>query len=127
MTKEKRKAPSRVRYERNNPTVSCRVPREIYDTLQDIKEREGKSSADILKIGLGILKVKAEKRDEIREEAYSEGYNDGYRNAELEFKIMYPCSVCGETIALSSEKAKRAASKYMEEHGWGHAECHKKR
>jgi len=123
MTKDKRKPPSRIKYEESHPTVSCRVPKEIYNSLQDIKKREGRSLTDILKVGLGILESKVKKEDE----AYSRGYDKGYRKAELEFKVTYPCSVCRKTIALRGKDAKQAASEYMEEHGWGHAECHKKK
>ena len=127
MAKRSQKPPSRVKYEESHPTVSCRVPRETYERLQAIKEKQGKSFADILRIGMGILKAKAKKEGEVREEAYSEGYDDGYREAKQEFKVTYPCSVCGKTITLNSEGEKEAASGYMEEYGWGHAECHKKR
>lgn len=123
MAKRSQKPPSRVKYEESHPTVSCRVSRETYDRLQEMKEKEGKSFADILKIGLGILALKAKKD----EKAYSRGYRDGYREAEREFKVAYACSVCGKTITLNSEGEKEAASGYMEEHGWGHAECHRKR
>lgn len=123
MAKRSQKPPSRVKYEESHPTVSCRVPRETYERLQAIKEKEGKSFADILRIGMGILKAKAKKEDK----AYSQGYEQGYNEAEREFKVTYACSVCGKTITLNSEGEKEAASGYMEEHGWGHAECHKKR
>jgi len=123
MTKVKRKPPSRIRYEQTHPTVSCRVPTKVYDRLQETKENEGKSFADILKIGLGILELKAKKD----EKAYSKGYRDGYRQAELEFKVTYSCSICGKIIALRSAKEREAARKYMEEEGWSHAECHEKR
>ena len=48
----KRKVPpSRIKYENNHPTVSCRVSKEIYDRLTESKKLDGKSFADILKIG----------------------------------------------------------------------------
>jgi len=122
MSKGKRKTPSRVRYEESNPTVSCRVPKKIYDRLQEIKLKQGKSFADILKIGLGILQLKARKE----ENAYSKGYNDGYRRAELEFKVTYACNVCGKLIVVSTRTEKEAIKQYMEEHSWGHRECHEK-
>lgn len=123
MTKDKKKAPSRIRYEESHPTISCRVSREVYDRLQEMKAKEGRSFADILKIGLGIFELKAKKD----EKAYSKGYKDGYRQAELEFKVTYSCSICGKIIALRSAKEREAAREYMEEEGWGHGECHEKR
>jgi len=123
MSKQNRKAPSRVRYEENHPTVSCRVTKEIYQQLQDIKQREKKSFADILKIGLGILQSDGEMEDK----AYRRGFDKGYRKAEKEFKVTYACAVCGEAVELSSTQAKQAASKYMTEHNWGHAQCYEKK
>ena len=127
MTKiTKRMAPSRVRYEQGHPTVSCRVPMEVYDKLQKAKEAEGKSFADIMKIGLGIIEARMKEEGEVRTKAYNQGYNNGYAEAKLLYMVTYPCTVCGETIELKSEKAKEAASEYMQEHGWGHGACHKK-
>jgi predicted CopG family antitoxin len=119
MSKGKRKTPSRVRYEVSHPTISCRVPKETYARLQLLKQKEARSFADVLKTGLGIMELKVKKD----EKAYSRGYREGYRQAELEFKVTYACSVCGKTVALTSKKAKQAASEYMEEYHWGHAAC----
>jgi hypothetical protein len=72
MTKGKLKPPSRIKYEQGHPTISCRVPRKIYRRMQAIKEKEERSFTDILKVGLGILELKAKKD----EQAYSRGYDD---------------------------------------------------
>ena len=123
MTKNRIGPPSRIRYVQNHPTVSCRVPREVYDRLQDIKQREKRSFADILKAGLGILKLDAEKEDE----TYRRGYDKGYRKAEKEFKVTYACSVCGKIVSLNTEDEKRDVGEYMTAHGWAHDECDEKR
>lgn len=123
----KNKAPSRVRYEQTHPTVSCRVSREVYSVLQKVKVAEGKSFADILKVGLDIIEAKTREEGEIRKKSYTEGYQKGYSNAECKYKITYPCSVCGEAIELSSREAKQAVSEYMQEHGWGHRACHERK
>ena len=89
----KRKAPSRVRYEQGHPTVSCRLPREVYDKLRAVMDAEDKSFADILKIGLGILKVQLKEEVEVRKKGHVEGYRKGYAEAERLYKVTYPCSV----------------------------------
>ena len=127
MAKGKHKPPSRMRYEQSHPTISCRVPKDIYEKLEKIKSKENKSFSDILKIGLGILKAKVKQEDKIRGEAYSQGYNDGYSEAEGEFKVTYRCVVCGKIMTVTSEKAKAAVDEYMREHRWGHTECHEKK
>jgi len=120
MTKRNKKSPSRVRYEEFNPTVSCRVSREVYDQLKRVKDSENRSFADILKIGLGILEVKAAEEGE----SYAEGYSDGSRDTESAYKVVYRCSVCGELIEVETREEKEAAGRYMTENGWGHTKCH---
>ena len=122
----RRKAPSRARYEQAHSTVSCRIPREVYDRLRAVKEAEGKSFADILKIGLGIIEVRVKEEGETRKQGYDNGYRKGYAEAERTYKVTYPCSVCRKTIELTSKEAKRAANQYMQQHGWGHKECHER-
>jgi hypothetical protein len=53
MAKDKaKKTPSRIKYEQSHPTVSFRVSREFYDRLQAVKEAEGRSYTDALKVGV---------------------------------------------------------------------------
>lgn len=131
----KKNPPSRVRYEQRHPTVSCRIPKDVYDRLQAVKAAEGKSFADVLKIGLGILEVRVKEEGEVRKQAHAqgykkghaEGYGKGYAEAENLYKVTYPCSVCRKTLMVTSTNEKEAIKKYMQEHSWGHAECHEKR
>jgi len=123
----KRQPPSRVRYEQSHPTVSCRVPREVYDRLQAVKKAEGKSFADILKTGLGILELREKDKRKIRRQSHAEGYRKGYAEAERLYKVTYPCCICGEIIEITSSEAKQAASQFMQEHRWGHIACHERR
>ena len=128
MTKTaKRKPPSRVRYERSHPTVSCRVPRELYDRLEKARKTERRSFADFLKIGLGVVEAQARKEEGIREQAYGEGYEGGYTKAQYTYVVTYRCNVCGQSITESTTAEKEAIREYMNEHGWGHGECHDKR
>jgi flagellar biosynthesis/type III secretory pathway protein FliH len=86
--KSKRKAPpSRIKYENSHPTVSCRVSKELYDRLSKSKEVDGKSFADILKIGLGIAEKDDKKLVEAKQESYDEGYNEGHKDALEEHGI----------------------------------------
>ena len=126
MSKDKNKPPSRARYEQANPTVSCRVTREIYDRLSKIRKEQGKSFGDIVRLGLGIIEPEAAKETEAYAEGYVKGLDDGFRDGEQTYKVMYCCKVCGELIAMESTEEKLAASRYMEEHGWRHASCHEK-
>ncbi len=121
--KTKRQPPSRIRYEQSHPTVSCRLPRAIYDRLMQAKEVESKSFADILKIGLGVQEVQARKVREAKKRGYNEGYQKGYAEATVRFKVTYRCSKCGGELVVSTDDEKKAIAKYMQEHDWRHGEC----
>ncbi|MBF8267726.1 MAG: hypothetical protein HW388_1234 [Dehalococcoidia bacterium] len=60
-------------------------------------------------------------------DAYSHGLEDGQWNAERTYKVVYPRKVCRKPIAVTSTQEKEAIKQYMQEHGWGHAECHDRR
>ena len=117
--KQKKQAPSRIRYEESHPTVSFRIDRELYDRLQAVKKAEGKSYTDVLKIGVGLLEVKAGKELEIR----GRGFLDGHMKAKEKYLVSFKCSVCRETIEVTSDKTKEAIRRYLQEDGWGHADC----
>ena len=119
----RRKAPSRVRYEQSHPTISCRVPLEIYQKLQAVKKAEDRSFTDILRIGLGQLEVKVSQEKEARQQGYKKGYNDGYKRAAALYMVSYPCKKCGKMIAVTDNNEKEAIKTYMLEHKWSHSEC----
>ena len=123
----KRKAPSRVRYEQGHPTVSCRVSKDIYDRLTQAKQADGKSFADILKIGLGKQEVQAKKVREAKKQGWDEGYKKAYADAALRYNVIYHCIVCGQAMEITSTEEKKAVDEFMREHGWGHKTCHERR
>ena len=48
----------------------------------------------------------------------------GYYGAEKKFKITYPCSVCGKTMAMYPGEEDHIAMKgYMIDNGWQHMDC----
>ena len=77
----------------------------------------------VLKIGLGILEVRVKEEAEVREQGYAKGHRKGYAEAERLFKVTYPCSVCRETLTVTSRDEKEAIRQYMQEHRWGHIAC----
>ncbi len=124
----RRKPPSRVRYEETHPTVSVRVDRELRDRLDQIKALEGKSIRDILRVGVGLQEVVAEQSYEWgsadgRNRGQDEGHQRGFQEAKRRYLVQYICSGCGDLIEVRSDDAKRAAQEYMEERGWGHRKC----
>lgn len=123
MAKSRRKSPSRVRYEESHPTVSCRVPKEVYDRLWAVKEAEGLSFTDILKVGLGLLEACEEKEADILKKGHALGYRKGHAEAKSLYQVTYPCKVCGGTLTVTTREEKEAVRQYMREHGWGHSQC----
>ena len=123
MPKKKKRTPSRMKYEQSHPTVSFRVLKELYDRLEVVKKAEGKSTTDVLKVGLGLLEVKVSKEKEARRQGYEQGFEKGYEEAENLYKVTYPCRVCRKMIPVTSPEVKEAIRRYMSEHGWGHTNC----
>ena len=122
----KKKAPSRVRYEEAHPVISYRTSKEIHERLKALKESDGKSFTDILKLGLGIAERQSKKAVQIRQEGWRAGYEKGYAKAELLYKVTYRCRVCGETMVVTNENEKKAIAGYMEQAGWQHSECRRR-
>jgi hypothetical protein len=116
------KPPSRERYEKSHPTVSCRVPKELYDQLARTKNREGKSFTDILKLGLGEIEDKKEELKITRKNGFDEGYTKGYAEAESLYKVIYHCRKCNQVIAVTSDLQKESIDLYMSTK-WGHSRC----
>ena len=122
MVKGNHKPPSRVRYEKGHPTMSCRLDKDTHDLLkQRLEDLGGVSFADFVKDSLGLLQLKMPDVEEIKEMAWGEGYDQ----AEKNYRIWYYCAVCGKRIDMSPDSdSHKAMIGYMEEHGWGHASCH---
>ena len=116
MPRKKQVPPSRKRYDQQHPTVSARVPLQIYDQLQLLKSLSGKSLADVLKEALGRQKPTTEV-------AYIRGLVAGREEASEMYRVEYPCAICGVIITVKSSREKEAIASYMVEHGWGHQAC----
>lgn len=55
---------------------------------------------------------------------YENGWADGYEEAVEDYKITYPCSVCGKLMEMHpGVKDHTAMIGYMREHGWHHGNC----
>lgn len=113
------KSPSREKYEKENPTVSARLPKKTRDGLRSNLPKLGMSLTDALMVLAGDIELKVVPIDEARQVSYEEAKNL--------YMVPYPCSVCGEQMAITSKKAKEAVREFMIRHGWGHAKCHKQK
>jgi len=128
MTKGKRKkTPSRVKYEVKRPTFSFRIYDELKARIQKVKKVEGISNTNLVEAAVGLFEVKGKKEEEIRQQAYDEGWDKGIEQAAELYVVPYQCSICGKEIVVDTDEEKKAIKTYMREHGWGHADCVKRR
>ncbi len=119
----RRKPPSRVKYEREHPTISVRVDPDLRDRLDIIRESLGKSIRQILREAVGLQEVETQvARENAVLEGRSVGYKEGFDEAKRKYLIVFRCR-CGRPIEATSENVKAAAEKYLEERGWGHGDC----
>lgn len=117
--KKSKKTPSRIKYDKNHPTVSGRVTVETKEKLYKNLAILGMSLPDALRVLAGELEVKAIPVEEAKKAGYEEARN--------RYAVTYQCNVCGKTLVVTSAAEKAAIAKYMLEHRWGHPECHKRR
>ena len=55
---------------------------------------------------------------------YENGWADGYEEAVEDYKITYPCSVCGKPVETHPDgDSHKDMMKYMKEHRWHHGNC----
>ncbi|MFG1449598.1 MAG: hypothetical protein AAE983_03025 [Thermoplasmataceae archaeon] len=59
-----------------------------------------------------------------RSRGYEEGWSDGFDEAIEDYRITYPCSVCGKPIEMMpGDNDHKAMIGYMKEKGWAHSKC----
>ncbi len=119
----KKKSPSRGRYERKRPTFSFRNYEELNERINKVKKAEKVSNTNIVEAGVGLFEVKIAKEKEARDQGYKEGYEKGYAKAKSIYGLTFLCRGCREPIEVTDDNTKNAIRKYMFEHGWGHADC----
>ncbi len=119
----KKKSPSRERYDRKRPTFSYRNYEELNERINKVKKAEKVSNTNIVEAGVGLFEVKVAKEKEARDQGYKEGYEKGYAKAKSIYCFTFLCRVCREPIEVTDDNTKKAIEKYMFEHGWGHADC----
>ena len=118
------KPPSRVRYEKSHPTVSCRLNQETYDSLkQRLVELGDVSVADFVKDALGRLQLKMPKPEDI-ERVREEGKREGYSQATKEWRIWYYCNICKKkaTVKPNSVDHHRIID-FARKNYWAHESC----
>ena len=103
------KYPSRIKYEENNPAITCRVPKELKEKIEKMKKMTGKSISQIIVEILTNAEIDFSKVvEKVKEE-----------NA-----IWFYCKKCKKKVyIIPNSKCHNEMIRYMEEHGWCHGEC----
>ena len=109
MKKIKHKPPSRVRYEKNNPVWSVRMPKEWIDELEIELKANGQSRKEFLGIALNKQRLNAEKirvtwrkkgYNQGNKDGYKNGYNEGYEKGMNDWAIWCYCYNCNKAIFI---------------------------
>lgn len=135
----KKKPPSRVKYEKSHPTVSCRVPLALYLQLAKAGKETGTSFAGFLKMGMGDAEAKAKYEETVKKKARQAGYRAcyqagyqtgkeagykaGFAEAKGTYLVTYECSECGKAMEVTSEDEKAVIAEFMYDQGWHHTTC----
>lgn len=112
-------SPSRIKYDKNHPTVSARIPIETKARLLANLKILGMSLPDAFRVLAGDIEIKVKPIEEARKE--------GFEEAKNRYMVPYQCAVCGKILVVTSAAEKAAIAKYMLEHQWGDFECHERR
>lgn len=113
--KKPNKAPSRIKYEQNHPTVSGRVPIEARDKLLVNLAKLGMTISDALMVLAGELEIRVIPIDEARKQ--------GFEEARKLYMVTYCCYKCGKPLAITNPETKKIVSKFLTKHTWGHLKC----
>jgi flagellar biosynthesis/type III secretory pathway protein FliH len=81
----KHKPPSRIKYERNNPVFSIRMPQAWHNTLKAYLQETGNDRKKFMALALNKLKINYEQASR---QGYEKGNSDGYNNGLREGKTL---------------------------------------
>ena len=105
------KPPSRIRYEKNHPTISFRVTLDERRRIDALIKKTGQSMRSIVLQNLGLVETNIKS-------AYQKGYKVGWG------RFTAPCSICGKPMQFdikTAADAKDTLTKAFTD--WRHPEC----
>lgn len=119
MVKTKHKPPSRIRYEQNNPIVSFRIKKNLYEELKTLLKNQGNSIGDFFKVALKKQQIDY---DKLAAGGYDKGFEDGYEDGLGRFDV--PCKICGKPMQFDFEAEPKTAQIVKEAfRNWNHTDC----
>lgn len=118
---KRKKFPSQIKYEQNNPTITFRMKKHEKELIQGMADNSGKSISELIRVALLDL-------EKDFTAAYEKRYLDGFNDASTRWGIWFFCSTCNEEIFVEpNSDAHNAIIEYMKEHNWVHRKCSQKK
>jgi hypothetical protein len=105
----RKKYPSQIRYETENPTITFRVKIKEQKQIQNMAHHNGKSVSELVRIALLNLEknfTHAYKsnyslgEEEGKKIGYKQGYSEGYTKGMNDWAIGIRCWKCGYTLYI---------------------------
>ena len=113
----RKKYPSQMRYEENNPTITFRVTKAEKELIERTAKLTKRSVSTLVRIKLLDL----EKEITLINNQLKA---DADQKAKEKYALSYPCSVCGSMIIIRpNSKSHNKIKQYLKENGWRHADC----
>jgi len=106
---------------------ACERASQLIDTNSEEYRRAVQSEANRLKKSQLMTEINKAKKT-WRKKGYNSGFKDGqkegYKQGVQQYKVPYPCSVCGRELVMMPGARDHEAMKVMMKHaGWAHTTC----
>ena len=129
----KHRSPSRERYAKKHPSLTVHFDEATHARVVTLRERSGLTLNQLVRQALGSLETHVEEiREHARHDGYAAGWKAGRKDgldkmrvaARAAWQLTYPCSGCGQPVAIRVGDADAdCAMKALTDGGWGHAKC----
>jgi hypothetical protein len=125
----RKKYPSQIRYEENNPTITFRITKAEKELIEVLAKDAGKSISTLVRMALldvqkEFTEALCEMWDKGEDDGFDKGNKWGYQKAKQEYEITYPCSICGELISFKpNSDCHKDVMQFLKENGWRHSAC----
>ena len=78
---KRKKFPSQIKYEQNNPTITFRMKKHEKELIQGMADNSGKSISELIRVALLNLEKDF---SEVYDDSDNKGYNRGFNEGQIE-------------------------------------------
>ena len=120
----RKKYPSQMKYEKNNPTITFRVKTHEYEQIKQMVYKSGKNISELVRIALlGLEKEITTVFENGREVGNQQGYDEGYTKGIKDRGIWITCYICKKPIDVLPESDTHLRIIYMTRGLVRHGDC----